>query len=86
MFLLNPQPITGAVAHDWGVVAEVNAKRRGAQPRAGIGKDLFEGARGHAPQYPYALHATFEVVREFGYGLSLEGAAADLVKSMQYKG
>jgi enoyl-CoA hydratase/carnithine racemase len=87
-FLLNPQPITAATAHQWGVVAEVVPN----------GKALSR-ARELAEQYLKAPEVTRRntrvhfiqplkerLVREVGYGLSLEGAsAADLVKSMQAK-
>src|SRR5579864_1263335 len=87
-FLLNPQPLTAAIAHQWGVVAEVVPN----------GKALSR-AQELATQYLKAPEVTRRntrvhfiqplkerIVREVGYGLSLEGAsAADLVKSMQAK-
>jgi enoyl-CoA hydratase/carnithine racemase len=87
-FLLNPQPITAAIAQQWGVVAEVVPN----------GKALIR-AQELARQYLRAPEVTRRntrvhfiqplkerLVREVGYGLSLEGAsAADLVKSMQGK-
>jgi enoyl-CoA hydratase/carnithine racemase len=87
-FLLNPQPLTAAIAHQWGVVAEVVPN----------GKALSR-AQELAEQYLKAPEVTRRntrihfmqplkerIVREVGYGLSLEGAsAADLVKSMQAK-
>ena len=86
--MLNPQPIAAATAHQWGVVAEVVPN----------GKALSR-ARELAEQYLKAPEVTRRntrvhfiqplkerLVREVGYGLSLEGAsAADLVKSMQAK-
>jgi enoyl-CoA hydratase/carnithine racemase len=88
-FLLNPQPITAKTAQDWGVVAEVVPN----------GKAIAR-ARELAALYLKAPEVTLRntrahfiqplkerLVREVGYGLSLEGAsAADLVKSMQAKG
>jgi enoyl-CoA hydratase/carnithine racemase len=85
-FLLNPQPLSARIAHDWGVVAEVVAN----------GKTLSR-ARELAELYLKAPEVTRRntrihfiqplkerIVREVGYGLSLEGAsAADLVKSMR---
>lgn len=85
-FLLNPQPITARTALEWGVVAEV-------VPNGGT----VTRARELAAQYLKAPEVTRRntrvhfiqplkerLVREVGYGLSLEGAsAADLVKSMQ---
>jgi len=87
-FLLNPQPLTAAIAHQWGVVAEVVPN----------GKALSR-AQELAEQYLKAPEVTRRntrihfmqplkerIVREVGYGLSLEGAsAAALVKSMQSK-
>src|SRR6202045_322496 len=87
-FLLNPQPLTAAIAHQWGVVAEVVPN----------GKALSRG-QGLAEQYLKVPEVTRRntrihfmqplkerIVREVGYGLSLEGAsAADLVKSTQAK-
>jgi enoyl-CoA hydratase/carnithine racemase len=88
-FLLNPQPIAAKTAQDWGVVAEVVPN----------GKAIAR-ARELAALYLKAPEVTLRntrahfiqplkerLVREVGYGLSLEGAsAADLVKSMQAKG
>ena len=87
-FLLNPQPITAATAEQWGVVSEVVPN----------GKALIR-AQELARQYLKAPEVTRRntrihfiqplkerLVREVGYGLSLEGAsAADLMKSMQGK-
>jgi enoyl-CoA hydratase/carnithine racemase len=88
-FLLNPQPITAAVAQQWGVVAEVvlngNALRR-AHELATQYLKVPEVTRRNTRIY--FIHPLKErIVREVGYGLSLEGAsAADLVKSkMQAK-
>jgi enoyl-CoA hydratase/carnithine racemase len=88
-FLLNPQPITAAVAHDWGVVAEVVANGqalRRAQELARIYLKAPEVTRRNTRMY-FIQPLKERLVREVGYGLSLEGAsAADLVKSMQAKG
>jgi enoyl-CoA hydratase/carnithine racemase len=87
-FLLSPTPLSARAAQEWGVVAEV-VKDGQAVPRA----------RELAAQYLKAPEVTRRntrihfiqplkerIVREVGYGLSLEGAsAADLVKSMQRK-
>src|SRR5229473_3133541 len=85
-FLLNPQPLTAAVAHRWGVIAEVVPNGK-ALPRARELAKLYL----KAPEVTrrntrvHFIHPLKErLVREVGYGLSLEGAsAADLVKSMQ---
>jgi enoyl-CoA hydratase/carnithine racemase len=88
-FLLNPEPMTAHAAYNRGVVAEIVPN----------GKALAR-ARELALQYLKAPEVTRRntrvhfiqplkerIVREVGYGLSLEGAsAADLVKSMQAKG
>jgi enoyl-CoA hydratase/carnithine racemase len=85
-FLPNPQPLTAAIAHQWGVVAEV----------VPIGKALSR-AQELAEQYLKVPEVTRRntrihfmqplkerIVREVGYGLALEGAsAAELVKSMK---
>src|SRR5579872_3177976 len=87
-FLLNPQPLTARTAYEWGVVAEVVPN----------GKTLSR-ARELAELYLKAPEVTRRdtrvhfirplkerIVREVGYGLSLEGAsAADLLKSKQAK-
>jgi enoyl-CoA hydratase/carnithine racemase len=87
-FLLNPQPITAAVARDWGVVAEVvpNGKALGrAQELARQYLKVPEVTRRNTRVH--FIHPLKErLVREVGYGLSLEGAsAAALVNSMQAK-
>jgi enoyl-CoA hydratase/carnithine racemase len=87
-FLLNPQPLTAAVAHQWGVVAEVvpNGKALGraqelAQQYLKVPEVTRRNTRVHLIQ-----PLKERIVREVGYGLSLEGAsAADLVKSMRAK-
>src|ERR1700746_2994267 len=87
-FLLNAQPITAAVAQQWGVVAEVvpngEALSR-AQELATLYLKAPEVTRRNTRVH--FIHPLKErLVREVGYGLSLEGAsAADLVKSMQGK-
>src|SRR5882762_8977787 len=85
-FLLNPQPITAAVAREWGVVAEVvpngNALGR-AQELARQYLKVPEVTRRNTRVH-FIQPLKERIVREVGYGLSLEGAsAAALVKSMQ---
>jgi enoyl-CoA hydratase/carnithine racemase len=85
-FLLNPQPLKARSAYEWGVVAEVVPNGK-AVSRARELADLYL----RAPEVTrrntrvHFIHPLKErIVREVGYGLSLEGAsAADLVKSMQ---
>ena len=68
-----------------------SAERSSAQSSAGLGRVVLEGAGSDAAQHARALHSFIHplkerIVREVGYGLSLEGAsAADLVKSMPVK-
>ena len=84
-FLLNPQPLTAQTAHEWGVIAEVVPNGK-ALPRARELANLYLKApevtrRNTRVHFIQPLKE--RIVREVGYGLSLEGAsAADLVKSM----
>jgi enoyl-CoA hydratase/carnithine racemase len=85
-FLLNPQPITAQTAYDWGVVAEVvpngTALTR-ARKLAAIYLNAPEITRRNT-RIHFIQPLKERIIREIGYGLSLEGAsAADLVKSMQ---
>jgi enoyl-CoA hydratase/carnithine racemase len=87
-FLLDPKPLPARTAQEWGVVAEVvpNGKALG---RARELSELYLKApevtrRNTRVHFIQPLKE--RIVREVGYGLSLEGAsAADLVKSMQAK-
>ena len=85
-FLLNPQPLTASIAQQWGVVAEVVPNGK-ALSRARELAELYLKApevtrRNTRVHFIQPLKE--RIVREVGYGLSLEGAsAADLVKSMQ---
>jgi enoyl-CoA hydratase/carnithine racemase len=87
-FLLNPQPLTARTAYEWGVVAEVVPNGK-ALSRARELAELYLKApevtrRNTRVHFMQPLKE--RIVREVGYGLSLEGAsAADLVKSMQAK-
>src|SRR6478672_4813612 len=85
-FLLNPQPLTARSAHEWGVVAEVvpNGKALNrAQELAELYLKAPEVTRRNTRVH-FIQPLKERIVREVGYGLSLEGAsAADLVKSMQ---
>src|SRR4029077_13720330 len=85
-FLLNPQPLTARTAHEWGVVAEVvpsgTALSR-ARELAALYLKVPEVTRRNTRVH-FIQPLKERIVREVGYGLSLEGAsAADLVKSMQ---
>jgi enoyl-CoA hydratase/carnithine racemase len=87
-FLLNPRPLAARIAHEWGVVAEVVPDGK-ALSRARELAELYlkvpELTRRNTRVH-FIQPLKERIVREVGYGLSLEGAsAADLVKSMQTK-
>jgi len=87
-FLLNPQPIAARTAQEWGVVAEVvpdgSALSR-ARELAALYLKAPEITRRNT-RIHFIQPLKERVVREVGYGLSLEGASAlDLVKVMQAK-
>src|SRR5580658_7601200 len=87
-FLLNPQPLSARGAQEWGVVAEVVSNGK-ALSRARELAELYLKApevtrRNTRVHFIQPLKE--RIVREVGYGLSLEGAsAAALVKSMNAK-
>src|ERR1700726_1000521 len=85
-FLLNPQPISARTAHEWGVVSEVvpNGKALSrARELAELYLKVPEVTRRNTRVH-FVQPLKERIVREVGYGLSLDGAsAADLVKSMQ---
>jgi enoyl-CoA hydratase/carnithine racemase len=87
-FLLNPQPLPARTAHEWGVVAEVvpNGKALSrAQELAELYLKAPEVTRRNTRVH-FIQPLKERIVREVGYGLSLEGASsAALVKSMQAK-
>jgi len=83
-FLLSPTPLPARTAQEWGVVAEVvrdgQALAR-ARELAGHYLKAPEVARRNTRVH-FIQPLKERIVREVGYGLSLEGAsAADLVKS-----
>lgn len=85
-FLLNPHPLTARTAHEWGVVAEIvpdgNATSR-ARELAKLYLKASEVTRRNSRVH-FIQPLKERIVREVGYGLSLEGiSAAGLVKSMQ---
>jgi enoyl-CoA hydratase/carnithine racemase len=87
-FLLNPQPLPARTAYEWGVVAEVVPNGK-ALSRARELAELYlkapEVTRRNT-RIHFIQPLKERIVREVGYGLSLEGAsAADLVKSMRTK-
>jgi len=84
-FLLNPQPLSAEKAYEWGVVAEIvddgKALSR-ARELASVYLKAPEVTRRNTRVH-FIQPLKERIVREVGYGLSLEGAsAADLVKSM----
>jgi enoyl-CoA hydratase/carnithine racemase len=85
-FLLNPQPLSAQTAQAWGVVAEVvpNGKSLArARELAALYLKVPEVTRRNTRVH-FIQPLKERIVREVGYGLSLEGAsAADLVKAMQ---
>jgi len=87
-FLLNPQPLAARTAYEWGVVAEVvpNGKALGrARELAAVYLKAPEVTRRNTRVH-FIQPLKERIVREVGYGLSLEGAsAADLMKSMRAK-
>ena len=85
-FLLNPRPLTAQTAYEWGVVAEVvpdgTAVAR-ARELASLYLKAPEVTRRNTRVH-FIQPLKERIVREVGYGLSLEGAsAAALVQSMQ---
>jgi enoyl-CoA hydratase/carnithine racemase len=87
-FLLNPQPLPARTAYEWGVVAEVvpNGKALSrAQELAELYLKAPEVTRRNT-RIHFIQPLKERIVREVGYGLSLEGASsAALMKSMQAK-
>jgi len=85
-FLLNPQPLTARTAYEWGVVAEVVPNGKAllrARELAALYLKAPEVTRRNTRVH-FIQPLKERIVREVGYGLSLEGAsAADLVKSMR---
>src|SRR6201987_5608965 len=87
-FLLNPQPLPARTAYEWGVVAEVVPSGK-ALSRARELAQLYLKAPEVTPRNTrihFIQPLKERIVREVGYGLSLEGASsAALMKSKQAK-
>ena len=87
-FLLNPQPLAARTAYEWGVVAEVVPNGK-ALSRARELAELYLKApevTRRDTRVHFIRPLKERIVREVGYGLSLEGtSAADLLKSKQAK-
>jgi enoyl-CoA hydratase/carnithine racemase len=85
-FLLNPQPLTARTAYEWGVVGEIVPTGQAlvrARELATLYLKAPEVTRRNTRAH-FIQPLKGRIVREVGYGLSLEGAsAAALVKSMQ---
>jgi enoyl-CoA hydratase/carnithine racemase len=84
-FLLNPHPLTAYTAHEWGVVSEVVPDGQAlvrARELAAIYLKAPEVTRRNTRVH-FIQPLKERIVREVGYGLSLEGAsAAALVQSL----
>ena len=87
-FLLNPQPLSASKAHEWGVVAEVVPSGKALSRAQELARQYLKAPEvtRRDTRVHFIQPLKERLVREVGYGLSLEGAsAADLVKSMQTK-
>jgi enoyl-CoA hydratase/carnithine racemase len=85
-FLLNPHPLSARAAYEWGIVAEVVSNGEAlsrARELASLYLKTPEVTRRNTRAH-FVQPLKERIVREVGYGLSLEGAsAAALVKAMQ---
>src|ERR1700729_4104360 len=85
-FLLNPQPVTARTAYEWGVVAEVVSNGKALSRARELAKLYLKAPEvtRRNTRVHFIQPLKERIVREVGYGLSLEGAsAADLVKSIR---
>ena len=85
-FLLNPQPLKARTAYEWGVVAEVVPNGKALSRARELAKLYLKAPEvtRRNTRVHFIQPLKERIVREVGYGLSLEGAsAADLVKSMR---
>jgi len=83
-FLLNPQPLSARIAHEWGVVAEVVQNGKALSRARELGELYLKAPEvtRRNTRVHFIQPLKERIVGEVGYGLSLEGAsAADLVKS-----
>jgi enoyl-CoA hydratase/carnithine racemase len=88
-FLLNPQPLAARTAYAWGVVAEVVPNGTALRRARGLAELYLKAPEvtRRNTRIHFIQPLKERIVREVGYGLSLEGASsADLMKSMQAKG
>ena len=88
VFLINPHPVPARTAHEWGAVAEVTPNGKAlarADELAALYLKVPEVTRRNT-RIHFIQPLKERIVREVGYGLSLEGASsAALMKSMQAK-
>jgi len=87
-FLLNSQPLSAGAAHEWGVVAELVPNGKALSRARDLAKLYLKAPEvtRRNTRIHFIQPLKERIVREVGYGLSLEGAsAADLVKSMRAK-
>src|SRR5881394_4114218 len=85
-FLLNPQPLTARIAQEWGVVAEVVPNGKALSRARELGELYLKAPEvtRRNTRIHFIQPLKERIVREVGYGLSLEGSSsADLVKSMR---
>lgn len=85
-FLFHPKPLTAATAKDWGVVAEVVPNGQALSRARELAQQYLKAPEvsRRNTRIHFIQPLKERIVREVGYGLSLEGAAAAaLVKSMQ---
>src|SRR5271154_3907011 len=87
-FLLNPQPLPARIAHEWGVVAEVVPNGTALSRARGLAELYLKAPEvtRRNTRIHFIQPLKERIVREVGYGLSLEGASsAALMKSMKAK-
>jgi enoyl-CoA hydratase/carnithine racemase len=87
-FLLNPQPLPARAAYDWGVVAEVVPNGKAVTRARELADSYLQAPEvtRRNTRIHFIQPLKERIVREVGYGLSLEGASsADLVKSKHPK-
>jgi enoyl-CoA hydratase/carnithine racemase len=83
-FLLNPQPLPARIAREWGVVAEIVPNGKALSRARELGELYLKAPEvtRRNTRVHFIQPLKERIVREVGYGLSLEGASvADLVKS-----
>jgi enoyl-CoA hydratase/carnithine racemase len=83
-FLLNPQSLSARIAHEWGVVVEVVPNGKALSRARELGELYLKAPEvtRRNTRIHFIQPLKERIVREVGYGLSLEGAsAADLLKS-----